>query len=107
MIFETVSQSGAVAAVLILKFDSIHSGFAARCEAGLCPAVQLQRLMGYAPGSGFAPTLWAKGRTRGGDVGRVLRFVLYLLVSSGCVGQAGRTPSKPGPELPMKCEVAL
>ena len=39
----------------ILKFDSIHSGYAAGCEAGLCPAVSApNQNWGYAPGLGFA-----------------------------------------------------
>jgi hypothetical protein len=37
----------------ILKLDSINYGFAAGCEAGLCPAVGFLWPWGYAPGSAF------------------------------------------------------
>jgi len=33
------------------KLDSIHSGFAARCEAGLRPAAKIPKDLGWAPGS--------------------------------------------------------
>ena len=49
-----------------MKLDSIHSGFAAGCEAGLGPAVAaILTSGGSAPGSGFAPPIWTRGRTKG------------------------------------------
>jgi len=47
----------------ILELDSIHSGFAARCEARLRLAVQFEFRMGFALGSGSA--LLGQGRTKG------------------------------------------
>jgi len=43
-----------------------RSGFAARCEAGLCPAVAILRRFGLCPWFGLCPK-WLKGeaRTRG------------------------------------------
>jgi hypothetical protein len=48
------------------SFQGVHRcGFAAGCEARLCLAGHSRLRMGCALGSGFAPGLWAKGRTKG------------------------------------------
>jgi hypothetical protein len=42
------------------------NGFAARCEAGLCPAVgDLLKVRGYAPGAAFGPETWGPSPNRG------------------------------------------
>jgi hypothetical protein len=45
----------------------VRFGFAAGCEAGLCPTDSSKAIFpGYAPGSGLALRMyWAKGRTKG------------------------------------------
>ena len=49
----------------IMKLDAIRRGFAAGCEAGLRPAVQPFKGLGYALGSGLALNDWGRARTRG------------------------------------------
>jgi hypothetical protein len=39
----------------VIKLDSSGLGFAARCEARLCLAVEFSKLSGWAPGSGLWP----------------------------------------------------
>jgi hypothetical protein len=48
-----------------LKLDSIHSGFAAGCEARLCLAARVPENWGWAPGSASGLQTWGKARTEG------------------------------------------
>ena len=51
---------------LSMKLDSIRCGFAAGCEAGLCPAVDLTISVGLCPWSGLCPPSGkGQARTRG------------------------------------------
>src|SRR6476660_9063224 len=51
---------------LVKTLGAKRSGFAAGCEAGLCPAVKSEFPSGLRPRFGLCPKVfWARGRTRG------------------------------------------